>query len=182
MGTLNQLLLHVKSFPCLRSRPVRPSDCRLTNSGVLDTVVGRAADSAHGTANRQASGLYPTFSSTTCEPCQQTDGARSIDGVQRGSIAASLRKIILATFRFFAFSHKLGHSRAGPTSSRPANVCYVSDRYRNYEPLKATRRTNSGQSAPQRKGAITSLTSQRRTCAPNRAWHGRSGRDRDPLR
>jgi hypothetical protein len=21
-----------------------------------------------------------------------------------------------------------------------------------------------------------------RTCAPNRAWHGRSGRDRDPLR
>jgi len=70
----------------------------------------------------------------------------------------------------------------GPTSSRPANVCYVSDRYRNYEPLKATRRTNSGQSAPQRKGAITSLTSQRRICAPNRAWHGRSGRDRDPLR
>ena len=110
MGTLNQLLLHVKSFPCLRSRPVRPSDCRLTNSGVLDTVVGRTADSAHGTANRQASGLYPTFSSTTCEPCQQTDGARSIDGVRRGSIAASLRKIILATFRFFAFSHKLGQS------------------------------------------------------------------------
>ena len=40
----------------------------------------------------------------------------------------------------------------------------------------------SGKSAPQRKGAITSSASQRRTCAPNRAWHGRSGRDRDPLR
>ena len=143
MGTLGQLLLRVKSFPCLRSRPVRPSDCRLTNSGVLDTVVGRTANSAHGTANRQASGPYPTFSSTTCEPCQQTDGARSIDGVQRGSIAASLRKIILATFQFFAFSHKLGHSRPGPTSGRPANVCYVSDSYRNGEPLKPTGRTMS---------------------------------------
>jgi hypothetical protein len=28
----------------------------------------------------------------------------------------------------------------GPTSSRPANVCYASDRYRNGEPLKPTRR------------------------------------------
>ena len=70
------------------------------------------------------------------------------------------------------------------TSSRPANVCYVSDRDRNDEPLKATRRTNSGQSAPQRKGAIRSPHRRvnARTCAPTRAWHGRSGRGRDLLR
>ena len=48
----------------------------------------------------------------------------------------------------------------------PANVCSVSDRYRNYEPLKATRRANFGKSAPQRKGAITSLTSQRAYLRP----------------
>ena len=37
----------------------------------------------------------------------------------------------------------LGHLRPGPTSGRPANVCYASDRYRNDEPLKATRRATA---------------------------------------
>jgi hypothetical protein len=37
----------------------------------------------------------------------------------------------------------MGHSRPGPTSGRPANVCYASDRYRNGEPLKPTRRADS---------------------------------------
>jgi len=32
-----------------------------------------------------------------------------------------------------------GHSRPGPTSSRPANVCYASDCYRNGDPLKPTK-------------------------------------------
>jgi hypothetical protein len=32
-----------------------------------------------------------------------------------------------------------GIDLACPTSGRPANVCYASDRYRNDEPLKATR-------------------------------------------
>ena len=36
-----------------------------------------------------------------------------------------------------------GHLRPGPTSSRPANVRYASDRYRNGEPLKATRRATT---------------------------------------
>jgi hypothetical protein len=33
----------------------------------------------------------------------------------------------------------LGHSQPGPTSGRPPDVCYASDRYRNDEPLKPTR-------------------------------------------
>jgi hypothetical protein len=46
------------------------------------------------------------------------------------------------------------------------------------------RSANKRQSAPQRKGAIRSPNRRvnARTCAPTRAWHGRSGRGRDPLR
>jgi hypothetical protein len=32
------------------------------------------------------------------------------------------------------------HSRSGPTSGRPANVCYASDRYRSGKPQNPTRR------------------------------------------
>ena len=38
------------------------------------------------------------------------------------------------------WSPNSGSLATGPTSGRPANVCYASDRYRNDEPLKATRR------------------------------------------
>ena len=38
---------------------------------------------------------------------------------------------------------EMGHLRPGPISSRPANVSYASDRYRNDEPLNPTFRAIS---------------------------------------
>jgi len=61
-------------------------------------------------------------------------------------------------------AHATYHLAAG----RPANVCYASDRYRNGEPLKATRRASDWHRSKQHRYSISS------SAVTRSAWTGSS--------